>query len=62
MTLVQRLAERYMAQADAGVVIGANDARWWLNAIAEEIDAHSWSLGTAEQTAHWLREQARENT
>ena len=72
MSLVERLAKDFAKwSADQGDVWDDEDAsRWWLNAIADELDKngedhrttgrpgephlHSWSSG-------WLRSQAQEN-
>ena len=68
--IVERLAAKFATESEGRGVyrLHANleeDARWWLNAIAEELEAaptlgDSWSANCTAASANWLREQAKE--
>jgi len=65
MNLVERLAKRF-AEAKFQNTFGAAkdnpiiqfETRWWLNAIADELEQDRDDC--SQQTAHWLRAQAKE--
>lgn len=64
-SLVERLANRWASRIvrhDRGFMTEQDDARWWLNAIAEELDNLPSMGGGIEWPglwcADWLREQA----
>ncbi len=56
--LVERLAEKRERFPRYAVIAGVDteEARWWLNAIADELDQDKDD--SSAQTAHWLRAQA----
>jgi len=66
MSLVERLAEKHWSDwADVAFDlegVGERNARWWLNAIADELDVQEFSLVLDNQwdAARWLRAQAKE--
>jgi len=67
MTLVRRLAEKWKLDNPEIVNTGNNtedqrvcerDARWWLNAIADELAKRT----DTQHSARWLRSQAQETS
>ena len=69
--LVERLAAKQAAKFGVPLAEARRaDARWWLNAIAEELEANRMTLPTNEYAigeyygwgaaSVWLREQAEE--
>jgi len=58
MSLVERLAKK--ADYDCIGDCTEAEARWWLNAIADELEEAFRDTIAGE--AHWLRSQAKEET
>ena len=60
MSMVERLAKKSEARQRPErrhIILGRREARWWLNAIADDMDMNapiSWTV------ADWLRSQAEE--
>jgi hypothetical protein len=62
MSMVERLAEK--ARRDEATVLGCKDAaRWWLNAIADELvtNLDTPMAASVADVSEWLRDQARED-
>ena len=66
--VVDRLAEKWLVGVGASQQAARNQARWWLNAIADELEHEESSVDpersgpTRVSTAiKWLREQAKED-
>ena len=63
--LVERLAAKYRAEVDRGIVqwwTWNDGTRWWLNAIADELEAEcagidGWTPRSGFSVVKWLRGQ-----
>jgi len=67
MTMVERLAEKHAAAkydnrfgAMKNNPIIQFEARWWINAIVDELEGESITGWGPTQLTRWLRDQAQE--
>ena len=63
MSIVERLAAKWGRYELGGEnpEIARNDARWWLNTIADELEAHGEPESICRSAADWLRESAQDD-
>lgn len=61
--LVKRLAERATKELPEGLIDNRVDARWWINAIADELEDadNSLTVVTCLESSDWLRSQTKES-